>query len=111
MDWGLSLASGMRISPWFGCPWWGGRCCFYMAVSCARGVLHPLGKGTFPFLVYALVLALLALFIRQRLCINFYVSRANFLTTLRSHLNVTCSYYFWSNLVNVNGESLHTLDN
>ena len=34
---------------------------------------------------------LLALSIGQRLCVKFYVSiRANFLTTLRSHLNVTC---------------------
>ena len=36
---------------------------------------------------------------RQRLSINFLVSRVNFLTTLRSHLNVSC--YFWSNLLNV----------
>jgi hypothetical protein len=42
---------------------------------------------------------LLALSIGQSLCVNFYVSRANFLTTLRSHLDVTCSYYFWSNLL------------
>jgi hypothetical protein len=40
-----------------------------------------------------------------------YVSRANFLTTLRSHLDVTCSCYFWSSLFNVDDESLHTLDN
>ena len=54
---------------------------------------------------------LLALSIGQRLCVNFYVSiRANFLTTLRSHLDVTCSYYFWSSLFNVDDESLHTLD-
>jgi hypothetical protein len=53
---------------------------------------------------------LLALSIRQRLCVNFYVSRANFLTILRSHLDVTCSYYFWSSLFNVDDESLHTLD-
>ena len=36
---------------------------------------------------------------RQRLCINFSVSIVNSLTTLRSHLNVSC--YFWSNLFNV----------
>ena len=36
---------------------------------------------------------------RQRLCNNFSVSRANFLTTLRSHLDVSC--YFWSSLFNV----------
>ena len=36
---------------------------------------------------------------RQKLCINFYVSRANFLTTSHSHLDV--SDYFWSNLFNV----------
>ena len=44
---------------------------------------------------------LLALYVGHRLCINFSVSRANFLTTLSSHLNVTCSYYFSSNLFNV----------
>ena len=33
--------------------------------------------------------------------INFSVSKANFLTTLRSHLNLTCSCYFGSNLFNV----------
>jgi len=48
--------------------------------------------------------------IGQRLCVNFYVSRANVLTTLRSHLDVTCSCYFWSNLFNVDDGSLHTLD-
>jgi hypothetical protein len=54
---------------------------------------------------------LLALSIGWRLCVNFYVSiRANFLTTLRSHLDVTCSYYFWSILLKVDDESLHTLD-
>ena len=37
---------------------------------------------------------LLALYVGHRLCINFSVSRANFLTTLPSHLNVTCSCYF-----------------
>ena len=36
---------------------------------------------------------------RQRLCINFSVSRVDFLTTLRSHLNVSCC--FWSSLFNV----------
>ena len=36
---------------------------------------------------------------RQRLCINFSISRVNFLTTLHSHLNVSC--YFWSSLLNV----------
>ena len=43
----------------------------------------------------------LALSVGQRLCINFSVSRANFLTTLCSHLDVTCSCYFGSNLFNV----------
>ena len=42
---------------------------------------------------YGLYWYLLALSIGQRLCVNFYVSRANFLTTLRSHLNVTCYFY------------------
>jgi len=37
----------------------------------------------------------LALFAGQRLCMNFSVSRANFPTTLRSHLDVTCSCYFY----------------
>ena len=54
--------------------------------------------------------SLLAMSIGHRLCVNFYVSRVNFLTTLCSHLNVTCSYYFWSSLINVDDESLHTLD-
>ena len=45
---------------------------------------------------------LLALSIGQRLCVNFSVSiGANFLTTLRSHLDVTCSCYFGSSLFNV----------
>ena len=39
-------------------------------------------------------LCLLALSVGQRLYINFSISRANFLTTLRSHLDVTCSCYF-----------------
>ena len=43
----------------------------------------------------------LALSVGQRLCINFYVSRVNFLITLRSHLDVTCSCYFGSSLFNV----------
>ena len=47
------------------------------------------------------VLFLLALSIVHRLCINLSVSRANFLTTLRSHLDVTCSYYFGCSLFNV----------
>jgi hypothetical protein len=62
----------------------------------------------YPF--YVVMACLLALSIGQRLCVNFYVSRANFLTTLRSHLDVSCSCYFWSSLVNVDDESLHTLD-
>ena len=33
--------------------------------------------------------------------LNFFVLRANFLTTLCSHLDVTCSCYFWSTLFNV----------
>ena len=43
---------------------------------------------------------LLAMYVSQRLRIAFFVSRANFLTTLRSNLDVTCSCYFWSNLFN-----------
>ena len=45
------------------------------------------------------LLALLALSIGQRLCINISVSRAYFLTTLHSHLDLF--NYFWSNLFNV----------
>jgi len=37
-----------------------------------------------------------SVFVWQRLCINCSVSRANFLITLCSHLDVTCSCYFWS---------------
>ena len=33
---------------------------------------------------------LLVLFVGQRLCIDFSISRASFLTTLHSHLDVTC---------------------
>ena len=40
---------------------------------------------------------LLALSVGRRLCINFYVSRANFLSTLRSHSDVKCFCYFWYN--------------
>ena len=46
-------------------------------------------------------ITLLALFVGQRQCINFYISRVNFLTTLCSHLDVTCSWYFRSILLNV----------
>ena len=42
-----------------------------------------------------LAFSLLALSVGQRLCINFFVPRANFLTTLRSHLDVTCSTRKW----------------
>ena len=44
---------------------------------------------------------LLALNVGQRLCINLFVPRANFLTTLCSHLDVICSRYCWSSLFNV----------
>ena len=37
---------------------------------------------------------LLAMYVGHRLCIDFFVSRANFLTTLHSHLDVTCFCYF-----------------
>ena len=36
---------------------------------------------------------LLAPSVGQRLCIDFFVSGENFLTTLQSHLDVTCSCY------------------
>ena len=44
---------------------------------------------------------LLALSVGHRLCINFYVTRANFLTTLCLHLDVTSSCYFLSTLFDV----------
>ena len=47
------------------------------------------------------ILYLLTLSVGQRLCIDFSVLEVNFLTTLRSHLDITCSFYFWSNLLNV----------
>ena len=53
-------------------------------------------------------IGLLAPFVGQRLCINFSVPRANFLTTLRLHLDVTCSYYFWSSLFNVDVDYSYT---
>ena len=40
-------------------------------------------------------LNVLALFVGQRLGIDFYVSRAKFLTTLRSHLDIACSCFFY----------------
>jgi hypothetical protein len=52
--------------------------------------------------------SLLALSLGQRLCIKFSDSSANFLTTLRSHLDFSGS--FWSSLFNVDDESLHALD-
>ena len=55
--------------------------------------------GRYLFMLF--LSTLLALFVGQRLCINFVVSRVNFLTTLHSHLNVTCSYYIWYSLFNV----------
>ena len=51
---------------------------------------------------YELDWDLLALSVEHRLCINFYVPRANFLATLHSHLDITCSCCVWSNLFNVN---------
>ena len=47
----------------------------------------------------------------RTLCINFYDSRANFLTTFCSHLDVTCPCYFWFGWFNMDDESLHTLGN
>ena len=46
-------------------------------------------------------IGLLALSVGQRIYINFSISRANFLTTLHSHFDVTCSCNFGSNLFNV----------
>ena len=43
----------------------------------------------------------LVLSVGQRLCIDFSVSKANFLTTLRSHLDVTYSCHFIFKLFNV----------
>ena len=37
--------------------------------------------------------------------------KSKFLPTLCSHLDVTSSCYFWSSLLNMDNESLHTLDN
>ena len=45
---------------------------------------------------------LLTLYVGHRLCIDFSASRANFLTTLRSHVDNTCSCYFWRSWLNVN---------
>jgi hypothetical protein len=53
---------------------------------------------------------LVTLYVRQRLCINFFVSRANFLTTLRSYLNVTCSCYFGLFNVGVNYSYIYLLN-
>ena len=62
----------LRFGPW---AW------FLEASHCTRL------KAPITIVYWLLFLAnLLAMSIGQRLCINFYVSRANFLTTLRSHL-------------------------
>ena len=48
-------------------------------------------------------ICLLTLYVGQKLCIVFFFfSKANFLTTLRSYLDVICFYYFWSNLLKIN---------
>ena len=63
---------------------------------CGNG-LHYVPIITLPYTTIFFFLCdihLLALSIGQSLCINSFVSRANFLTTLRSHLDVTCSCYF-----------------
>ena len=66
-------------------------CCCYLSV----------GVQLWPMKALELAAHLLALFVGQRLCINFFVSSENFLITLRSHFNVTCSFYFWLSLLNV----------
>ena len=66
-------------------------CCCYLSV----------GVQLWPMEALELAAHLLALFVGQRLCINFFVSSENFLITLRSHFNVTCSFYFWLSLLNV----------
>ena len=50
------------------------------------------------YIIAGLMMGLLALSVGHRLYIDFSVSRANFLTTLRSHLDITCSCLFWSSL-------------
>ena len=58
--------------------------------------------GNIQFVFHVIRLLLIAFIgsvCRQRQCVNFSVSRVNFLTTLHSHLNVSC--YFWSSLFNV----------
>ena len=53
---------------------------------------------------------LLAFSVGQRLCIDFFVSRENFLTTLRSQLDVTCSYYYWSKIFNAGIKYIYIVD-
>jgi len=51
------------------------------------------------FNIICYLFCFLALFVGQRLCIDFSVPvPANFLTTLHSHLDFTCSCCFWSSL-------------
>ena len=38
-------------------------------------------------------------YVGQNPCIDFSISREKFMITLRSHLDVTCSCYFWSSLL------------
>jgi len=64
-------------------------------------MLFHFAKVPFCFLFYGghASTHLLALYVGQTLCIDFSVHvPANFLTTLCSHMDVTCSCYFWSGL-------------
>ena len=62
---------------------------------------YNVSKILLNLVILAVVNHLLAMSIGQSLCIDFSISKVNFLTTLRSYLDVTCSCYFWSSLVNV----------
>ena len=59
------------------------------------------GKRTCLSCACCLLVSLLVVSVGHRLCIDFTVSRAIFLTTLRSHLDVTCYCYYWPSLFDV----------
>ena len=65
----------------------------YAISACSKSKLFPIA------IRYVDVIWFVGFVCTQRLCINFSVLRVDFLTTLRSQLNVSC--YFWSSLFNV----------
>jgi len=75
---------------------------FYCAISHnSLKVSNYLFIGSYKgnFSLTSCILVLLVLSVGQRLCIDFSIPvTVNFLTTLRSHLNVICFCYIWFSL-------------